>query len=623
MDEGAIIILSEDDDDDVDYARFCNESSVLIVEEEVVQNRDCAAAPTVLDEDLVVTFTRRADVLPHARYDCPIHPFTATDCEVGVPLAGNQLVCHQCYCYICDKPASSCTVWCHQGVCHCNSHKKSDYWSRLRNMTLLGTLGTFNLTLSEIDTQLRHAESLLQSFRVDLSSAFTTFVKGKPAEEFDQSQSTHKGLIHDYTPVFECVSSFLNKADKHEGRGAAIMRLGAAEDFIQHFHVQGTVTSNSPMIGVAKAKIMLLQRVLSSLQKQMVTELTADFSMKLQDFYKKLYLAPELRSMKNSLCVRPWNDVLLVSVLKGQNVSGVRKDKGKKDVLIEQMPVILLRTELLQRQNRYRELSRYLRVVLADDPKLFQQVQDLVPFFLCKGGDFFTALHCFSGSLNGPAARFTPRLFLVYLHIFGTAAAPDLTIAHSGQLCGPDASWQPVKDAVPLRRPDLVKFALRVQRCCPAVYNDSQSWAHLLSIFNTPAHTQPSATFLQVAKDAVWSVLLDQEVSNIQIPRFFYEDVYSEQALLLLVTGALGFRILDSPLSPALPILLTYKENVWAFAWLCECLASNVERIRSFYQELTQEIQNSTDADYSLSFLHSISPAESSSPGSCDQRSCS
>lgn len=105
-----------------------------------------------------------------------------------------------------------------------------------------------------------------------------------------------------------------------------------------------------------------------------------------------------------SLCVRPWDDVLLVCVLKGQNVSGVRKDKGKKDVLIEQISVVLLRMEVLQRQHRYkvnththihhrhthfrlsnayktqpgcavsvcryRELCRYLRVVQTDDSKM-------------------------------------------------------------------------------------------------------------------------------------------------------------------------------------------------------------------------------------------------------------
>lgn len=36
------------------------------------------------------------------------------------------------------------------------------------------------------------------------------------------------------------------------------------------------------------------------------------------------------------------------------------------------------------------------------------------------------------------------------------------------------------------------------------------------------------------------------------------------------------------------------QENVWAFAWLCDSLATNRERIHSFYQEISQEIQNST-----------------------------
>lgn len=93
--------------------------------------------------------------------------------------------------------------------------------------------------------------------------------------------------------MYELVSSFLNKADKQGGRAAAIMRLGAAEDFIRHFQVAGyahtqTVTVKklsvsefssvdviylfiffflyrafiikSPTANAAEAKVVLLQR---------------------------------------------------------------------------------------------------------------------------------------------------------------------------------------------------------------------------------------------------------------------------------------------------------------------------------------------------------------------------
>lgn len=66
-----------------------------------------------------------------------------------------------------------------------------------------------------------------------------------------------------------------------------------------------------------------------------------------------MFYANNLTFLRSSLCVRPWCDVLLVSVLKGQNVSGVRNQKGKKEVLFEPFPVVLLRTELLQRQRRF------------------------------------------------------------------------------------------------------------------------------------------------------------------------------------------------------------------------------------------------------------------------------
>ncbi|KAM7419619.1 hypothetical protein PAMA_016629 [Pampus argenteus] len=626
VDNREIIILSDDDDEDDEGCEqdvSCSEPSVVIVEVEDVKKSDCVLPPSALDEDLVVTFSRPAEVLPHARYDCPIHLFTATDCEIRAPLAGNQLICDQCFCYICDKLASSCVMWCHSGVCHCNSHKRSDFWKDIRNSTLLGGLKTFNLTLSEIDAHLRQAEMMLQCFRRELTVQFSSYLEGKRLEEYGLSILNHQGLIHDYTPVYESVSSFLNKADKQDGRAAAIMRLGAAEDFIQHFQIPGTFILQSSKANVAEAKALLLQRIVASLQRQMVmADFTAEFTHKLQDFYKRLNFPAPLKRMRNSLCVRPWDDILLVSVLKGQNLLGFRKDKGKRDILTEQISVVLLRTELLQHQHRYRELCRYLQVVQTDKPSRFQEVQDLIPFFTCMEGNFTSALHSLPSSISGTASRFTPNLFLTYLRIFETATAPKLIVSQPTQLCYSDAEWKPIKDAVPLKRAELVKFALRVQRCCSAVYQDSLCWTHLLKIVNTPCGSlsgipAPSPEFLNNAKDVVYSILLDQS-AYIHIPRAFQLE-YPDQALLLLITGALGLRILTAALSPALPVLNTLKDNAWALRWLWDNLSSSADRCHAFVQEIEQELKNTTDGENVLHFLQSIVPTLSSSEKDWDQ----
>ncbi|KAM4603321.1 uncharacterized protein ACJ7VT_018036 [Polymixia lowei] len=461
--DGTIIILSEDDDSDCNET--CDEPSVLIVDVEEVKKivADDTLSPGVLNEDLVITFSQRAEVMPHARYDCPIHPFTTTDRETSAPVGNNHLICDQCFCYVCDKLASLCVVWREKGVCHCNSHKRSEFWSGLRDNVVLGYLKTFNLSLLEIDTHLRHAEMMLQSFRIDLAAQYSYFLRGKTALEYGLDQSNQQGLVHDYTQVYECVSLFLNKADKQEGRAAAIMGLGAAQDFISHFQPSGIVMSESPKASATEAKMMLME----------------------------------------SLCVRPWDDMLLVSVLKGQNVRGVRTCRGKKDHLIEQISVVTLRTKLLHQQRRYRELCRYLRVVQTNDSKLFQELQDLIPLFLCKTGDFSSAVSSFFSSPNPLASRLSPFLFVLYLRIFDTATAPAVTIGLPARLDCPVTKWEPIEGAVPLKRAELVKFALIVQRSCTAVYTDSQCWVYLLALVNarhdspTPL-PEPSPAFLHV-----------------------------------------------------------------------------------------------------------------------------
>uniref|UniRef100_A0A3Q3AJI0 Uncharacterized LOC108243356 n=1 Tax=Kryptolebias marmoratus TaxID=37003 RepID=A0A3Q3AJI0_KRYMA len=149
-----IIILSDDEEEEDKE----NDLSCLIVELLTpVCVSDRVSSSSIQDEDVVVMFSRGADVLPHARHDCPVHPFVATEKETGAPVAKNQLICDQCFCYICDKLASLCVVWCHSGVCHCNSHLRSNFWNNVRYVHLVGDLAAFNLALSEIDSHLRRA----------------------------------------------------------------------------------------------------------------------------------------------------------------------------------------------------------------------------------------------------------------------------------------------------------------------------------------------------------------------------------------------------------------------------------------------------------------------------------
>ncbi|XP_028302151.1 uncharacterized protein LOC114463077 isoform X2 [Gouania willdenowi] len=594
-----VIILSDDEEDDIDL-------SCQIIEGEDISKKEADLSQSALEQDLVVTFSRRAEVLPHARYDCPIHPFEATESERGAPAGSNMLFCDQCFCYICDKVASSCVTWCHRGECHCNSHKKSKFWNNLRDIRLLGRLKKFNLNLSDLDSHLRLAESMLQSFRQEVCKLFASFLMGKCLQVNGVNQQL---IIHDYTNVFQFVSSFLNKADEQESRAAAIMNLGAAEDFILHFSVAGPTLCERTANPI-DAKLLLLQRVVNSVQRLMVTaDFSSEFINKLQDFYSQMSCPVELKNL--NLCVRPWDDVLLVSVLKGQNVTGVRNYKKKRDVLLEQISVVLLRTEVLQRQQRFKELCRYLRVVKTDHSKRFQQLQDLIPFFLCSMGDLSEAMRSLFYQPTPPASRLTPHLFLTYLHIFETATVPKLIVTDPAQLCSPDAlTFEPLKGAAPLKRAELVKFTLMAQMNSVSVYNDSNVWTRILTIVNRPSNSLPALPvptpdFLYKARDVVRTILSNGLNYNTRIPRDFQEE-FPDQALLLLVTGALSVRILSKSVCPVIPVLSTFRENLWAINWLYEGLSLYAERFSSFMEEVMREQEMSPDGYQALEACYRV-----------------
>ncbi|XP_036828411.1 uncharacterized protein LOC110517923 isoform X1 [Oncorhynchus mykiss] len=614
--EDVVIILSDDDDVSIN-------DSVCIVED--IQNHVYPVDPSNCsrshdpegEEDLVVTFCQRGEVLPHARYDCTAHTFTPTDSDVGGPIESNQLFCHQCFCYVCDKVASECSVWTVSGVCHCNAHKRSVFWSNKRDKVVLGYLQMFNFNLLEIDSDLRLAESLLLQLEEELSKEYASFQRGVAVRglavqcachchtanrlECGNCQSNHLLLlVYDYSQVFECVCRFLGRAERERPRAAAVMRLGAAQLFITHCQPPGPVISHHLEARIAEALPLLLTRVMEAVRRQMVEcDFSPEFLQKLQGFYQTLPLPPSCIALRNRLCVLPWSDVLLVSVLKGQNVTGIRPGKGKKEPLTESAAVVLLRTETLQRLNSV------------------QAVRDLIPLFLMKAGDFSSALSSFFYPPPGvccPVCRLTPRLFTLYLRIITTATAPSVTAAIATQPLSPDTPWEEVKGAVVPRQVEVVKFGLRVLKSNMAVYKDSQSWAYFLHVLNSPAGP-PDTAFLTEARNVTMEILLNQGSLGhlIQIPRTFLM-VYPDQALLLLVTQALALRILHEPLTPALPVLNYYKGHVWALRWLVGFLSSSPGRLESFLRGVAVELHNTDGSQLSPSSFPSSSLKDQPDP---------
>ncbi|KAG7269442.1 hypothetical protein CRUP_032296, partial [Coryphaenoides rupestris] len=101
-------------------------------------------------------------------------------------------------------------------------------------------------------------------------------------------------------------------------------------------------------------------------------------------------------------------------------------------------------------------------------------------------------------------------------------------------------AWSGNTCTAPLKRTELVKFALRVQRSCAAVNADAQSWAHLLAIVNTPRDSpsplpEPSAYFLKVSNTYIQVILSPHQGMIIQIPKpFLVRGVRGEVQLLCL-----------------------------------------------------------------------------------------
>ncbi|XP_066545486.1 uncharacterized protein LOC136712675 [Amia ocellicauda] len=628
MEEGESVIVISDDEE---MATGCFDDSSVMILDETSEKNDSNKTNELVDEELSITYSKRPEVMPHARYDCTTNLFSQTENETKVPIERNSTFCQKCYCYICDNLASKCPVWTTTGYCHCNAHKRSTFWKAWRDKTVLGGLEMFKFDLLEIDADLRQAEYNLFKFEAELSVEHGNFLMGyvTPLTNIypclcrchvsysKNSACSHciakhvEVLLYDYSKVFDLLSSFLDKADKERPKTAAVMLLGAAKHIATHKQPSSLrlPRNNNLKAHVTEALPLLLLRITTTLQSLLVTcDFNHSFSKKLRDFFQSLTLPLNCRSLSSSLNIIQWDDPLLMAVLRGQNVSGERFVKGKRETLCELIQVVQARVEKLREQKKYRELARYLKVVKSNNKMHLQSMRDYIPFFLCKAGDFqaasqsffhYTSLFCCC------ACRLTPTQFTTYLKILRRGQVPV------GKEPFLSTEWEPIKGANPLTKSELIKCGLKILYYNSQVYMHPDSWADFVQLACSSADLtedgslicvpwqEPEETFQQKTRDIASAILMELEVKRtLSIPRQFHIHLHN-QALLLLVTQALACRLLRTSMLTLLNVVMAFKHNLWALKFLLHSIKFRPEALHLFIKCLLEDLFKAKDLSLS------------------------
>ncbi|XP_074914660.1 uncharacterized protein LOC142045258 isoform X3 [Buteo buteo] len=552
--EQSIILISDDE------AESTLGNSVLLVDPLEKSALEEEKSEEVVDEEceLMVTFCKQAKVMPHARYDCTIHPFERMECDTCSPLGKNADICNQCYCYICDKLASECQNWTTPSLCHCNAHNKSKFWKDQRDFALAGVLVMFNLDLTDIDADLRHGGSLLIKFIQELSVEYNKYLVG---ERMPPTQ--HECFCLPKLPPGQC----------------NICRSRNMEIVYKSWQNLGHTDS------LKLAVPCLLQRITTQLQRMLVLcDFPKNLYEKFVNFFQSISLPCHCFGFSNSLNVVPWDHVLLTTVLKGQNVTGQRTQKGRKVFLWETLPVIEARVEKLVDKKNYKEVVRYLRAVKCNDTKGLRDLRDKIPFYLCKTGDFLDAAHSLLFPVNSlaccTACRITPFQFEVYLKMFRTGSVP------TGKDMLEPGPWitvgSPLKDGV------LVKQALKLLYNNVSLYRNPKCWSSLIMILGSSNFLEKSGHLhplslkeppldFQKGVLAASGGLLEELKSKINVslpPAILSPHLHHEACLILAVQAVQQMLFCDLPyLTSFLEIALAFGNNFWALRLLLDHLS--------------------------------------------------
>ncbi|KAM6352439.1 uncharacterized protein FN964_008491 isoform 2-T3 [Alca torda] len=576
--EQSIILISDDE------AESTLGNSVLLVDPLEKSALEEKKSEEAVDEEceLMVTFCKQAKVMPHARYDCTIHPFERTECDTCSPLGKNADICNQCYCYICDKLASECENWTTPSLCHCNAHNKSKFWKDQRDFALAGVLVMFNLELTDIDADLRHGGSLLIKFIQELSVEYSKYLVGErmppaqyecfcllklPPGQCNICRSRNMEVVYKYSGVFALVTRFLNQAERESPKAAAVMLLGAAKEVALHKDPALSWQNLDHTASLRIAVPCLLQRITRQLQRMLVLcDFPKSLYEKFVNFFQSISLPCHCFGFSNSLNVVPWDHVLLTTVLKGQNITGQRTQKGRKVFLWEVLPVIEARVEKLTDKEKLRDL------------------RDKIPFYLCKTGDFLDAAHSLLFPVNSlaccTACRISPLQFEVYLKMFRTGSVP------TGKDMLDPGPW--IRVGSPLKDGVLIKQALKLLYSNVSLYRNPKCWSCLIMILGSSdlleksghlhalSLKEPPLDFQKEVLAASGDLLEDLKAKiNVSLPSaIFSPHLHHEACLILAVQAIQQMLFCDLPyLTSFLEIALAFGNNFWALRLLLDHLS--------------------------------------------------
>ncbi|XP_078521023.1 uncharacterized protein LOC144785991 isoform X3 [Lissotriton helveticus] len=616
----SVIVISDDDEADCTLGLG---NSVLIIEESYEKSmlEEKRSEEVVLDEELAITFTRSGNVMPHARYDCTAHLFVRSEHDTSTPLENNADVCDQCYCYLCDKPALQCPYWTTVSICHCNAHNKSIFWKSQRDAALAGILTIFDLDLTEIDADLRQGGFLLLTFVHELTIEYNKYLMGtRMARDqfFPCTCVCHRGhmrssvpcppctlyhtdiIIYSYSEVYKKVEEFLKKAEKEKPKSAAVILLGIVKELVFHKEPPLAHQVGDPSSSLRSATPILLRRILANLQKMLVL---SGFPNTLCDkfirFFQSLPLPPHCYCFSNCLNVLPWDDLFLITILLGQNITGHRTRKGKKEFLCEAISVIQARVQKLEDEGNYKHLVRYLKAVRCNDMLPLQRLREKIPFYMCKYGNFPEAaqslvqLKCASCTVN---VKLSVADFALYLKMFRTECCP------SGKYLTDQEEWTSLKGNV-LKRGVLIKLILRILYVNPPLLESHKCWSTLIQTWCSGpilgpkgqlgpiAYPEPNLDFQRSVMDIAFPILEElRRQTHVNLPQPF--SVMPNEAELILIVRAFAQKLLFDPKPPAsvLSIILAFGKNTWALRDLLEAITPRNDLVYQFTQKLADEL---------------------------------